>query len=142
MFFLHITQNICRQLIPENSWPFKTVSCGCPYDNKIKKISSTFSRSPLKYGSENRPWVRGFKYKKPPFYVTMVHSFCYQSRALTMHANKCFEITLLVRNAKCETTLLCNHGRVIYLSINYASYYFSLIKKNTNRYIFGKNFLL
>ena len=34
-----------------------------PYDNKNKKNSATPSQSTLKYGSENRPYMRGLRKK-------------------------------------------------------------------------------
>ena len=48
--------------MPENSSPCKTLCCGCPYETK-KSINLVLppSQSTLKYGSENRPWVRGLK---------------------------------------------------------------------------------
>ena len=59
-FFLPFTQNYYEAPIPENSCPGKPFCCGCPYEEKkIKKIILPPSQSTLKYGSENRPWVRG-----------------------------------------------------------------------------------
>ena len=38
LVFLPFTQNIFRQPIPENSWPYKTFYCRCPYEKKNQKI--------------------------------------------------------------------------------------------------------
>ena len=66
--FCLFTQNILRQPIPENSWPCKPFCCGCPYEKKSKNLVLPPSQSTLKYGSENRPWVRGLKLDLPfPF---------------------------------------------------------------------------
>ena len=51
--------NIFKQPILENAWAFKAFCCGCPYE----KYSSTPSKSTLKYGSKNRPFMRGFIFK-------------------------------------------------------------------------------
>ena len=48
-----------KQPILENAWAFKAFCCGCPYE----KYSSTPSKSTLKYGSKNRPFMRGFIFK-------------------------------------------------------------------------------
>ena len=61
-FLLPFIQNYHEAPIPENSWTCKTFCCG----NKNKKFSFTLSQSTLKYGSENRPWVRGLTYSRLP----------------------------------------------------------------------------
>ena len=69
--FFQVTHN-------DNSWPAKLFvadapmkknleiqfyrtlfCCGCPYEKKSRNIVLPPSQSTLKYGSENRPWLRG-----------------------------------------------------------------------------------
>ena len=60
LVFLPFTQNYLEAPIPENSWPCKPFCCGCPYEEKkSRNLVLPPSQSILKYGSGNRPWVRG-----------------------------------------------------------------------------------
>ena len=45
LVFLPFTENISRQPIPENSWPYKTFYCECPYEKKWKN-RALWSMSP------------------------------------------------------------------------------------------------
>ena len=56
--FLPLTQNYLEAPIPENSRPWKPFCCGCPYEKKIRNLVLLPSQITLKYGSENRPWVK------------------------------------------------------------------------------------
>ena len=61
-FFLPVTQNYHEAPIPENSCPCKPFCCGCPYEKKSRNLVLHPSQSTLKYGSENRPCLRGLIY--------------------------------------------------------------------------------